>query len=217
MFRSLHHVFTATHFIYFSYLIHARLQTSGECSREPLQPMSCNFQDPANFVIRKYERERKRLQRENQRMKVERGDHAANDEEKKKITFQIMGAFKSRTQGFSTETKLEIWSLVANHPHMREIHGQSSEDVAVQMAIVSNVRNTLATVKQPSSNEELFLKNAALQMLLNSKENMPISKVSRVLKVSRVAPCSRRDHGKRKAWCRCTIIFLGCMSQATPL
>ena len=52
-------------------------------------------------------------------------------------------------------------------------------------SIMCNVCNTLALVKQPRCNEELFLKNASLQMLLNSKENMPISKVSRVLKVSR--------------------------------
>ena len=55
----------------------------------------------------------------------------------------------------------------------------------MQGLIASNVRNTLATIKQPNSNKELFFKNAVLQMMLNSKENVSITKILRVLKVNR--------------------------------
>ena len=119
-------------------------------------------------------------------MKVVRGHHAVDDEEKKRISCEIVRAFKSRTASFTTETKWEIWNLVAQHPLVREIRGHSlDEEAAVQRAVFSNVRNILATIKQPGSSEEFFLKNATLQMMLNSKEDMPIAKFSRVLKINR--------------------------------
>ena len=39
-------------------------------------------------------------------------------------------------------------------------------------------------LQQPGSNEEFFFKNATLQMMLNSKEDMPIAKLSRVLEIN---------------------------------
>ncbi|MCO5556722.1 hypothetical protein L7F22_010273 [Adiantum nelumboides] len=63
-------------------------------------------------------------------MKFERQHHALNDEEKRKISSEIVRAFKCRFEGFSAEAKREIYNIVAEHPHVRAIHDESFEEEA---------------------------------------------------------------------------------------
>ncbi|MCO5604487.1 hypothetical protein L7F22_058654 [Adiantum nelumboides] len=160
--------------------------------RVPLQTMNPNLEDPISTVIRDYERQKKRKQREKIKLKqVQVPELAFEEEKKKKILSEIVALFKRRTEGISTEDKQETWNLVSHHPLVQAV---CPEESTIQSAIVCNVCNTLALVKQPSSNEELYLKHTTLSMMLNSKGNMHMSKVSRILKVP------RRSLYKAKLW-----------------
>ena len=49
-------------------------------------------------------------------MKIDRGHHAIENEEKKNISCEIVRAFKSRIEAFGMEAKCKIWNLFAQHP-----------------------------------------------------------------------------------------------------
>ena len=105
---------------------------------------------------------------------------------KQRIVFETINFFNTRTQSMERTVKCEIFNRISQHPVMLGLRDQSSrEELQVQAALVANVHNTLAIIKQPTNREELFLKKITLTMLMNSTEDMPIAKVARVLQVSK--------------------------------
>lgn len=137
-------------------------------------------------IIREYEARKKREQRERTKRKREANLMEADESVKQRIVFETINFFNARTQSMERTVKCEIFNRISQHPAMLGLRDQSSrEELQVQAALVANVRNTLAIVKQPTNREELFLKKSTLTMLMNSTEEMPIAKVARVLQVSK--------------------------------